>query len=211
MKRPVLWGIASLASIGYLGAMVVTGALPELRSHVKFEARGVTTVVPERIDRLEIEREGMRLVLARTPTGGWSRKGGEALAATVADKVSIAVQYMHTAAPVRFMTAEETSGSAPAAFGLERPRLSVALYAGSQRVLLGHFGAHNPADMLPTGAGNPVLQVLLATGQPKLSSMTRRMASERLSPPVQTSRSEISSLPARHRRQAVRQHLGRLQ
>ena len=148
MKRRLVWGIAALASIGYLCAMVVSGALPEFRNRVKFEAQGVMTVAPERIDRLEIERDGKRIALARTGTGGWSREGGDALPATVADKVSLAVQYMHTSGPVRVMTAEETRGVPPAEFGLERPRISVALFAGSQRVLLAHFGARNPDDML---------------------------------------------------------------
>lgn len=148
MMQPLIWGIVSLASIGYLGAMVVTGALPELRNRVKFEAKGVMTVAPERIDRVELDREGSHVVLERTGTGGWSREGGEALPATVAGKVSLAVQYMHTAAPVRLMTAEEIRGFAPSGFGLDRPRISVSLYAAAQRVLLAHFGGRTPEDML---------------------------------------------------------------
>ena len=148
MKRRLVWGIAALASIGYLGAMVVSGALPELRNRVKFEAQGVMTVAPERIDRVEIERDGTRIGLARTGTGGWSREGGEALPVTAANKVSLAVQYMHTSGPVRVMTAEETRGVPPTEFGLERPRISVALFAGPERVLLAHFGARNPEDIL---------------------------------------------------------------
>ena len=41
MKRSLVWSLAALASIGYLTAMVIGGALPELRSRVKFEAQGV--------------------------------------------------------------------------------------------------------------------------------------------------------------------------
>lgn len=148
MKRQVVWGIASLASIGYLCAMVVSGALPEFRHRIKFEAQGVMSVAPERIDRVEIERGATRIALARTGTGGWSREGGEALSVAVAAKVTLAVQYMHTSGPVRVMTAEEIRGLAPTEFGLAQPRISVALFAGPQRILLAHFGARNPEDML---------------------------------------------------------------
>jgi hypothetical protein len=113
VKRSFVWSLAAVASIGYLCAMVISGALPELRSRVKFEAQGVMTLAPERIDRVEIERGAARVALARTSSGGWSREGGEVLSVPVAAKVSLAVQYMHTAGPVRAMTAEEIRGIAP--------------------------------------------------------------------------------------------------
>jgi hypothetical protein len=105
-------------------------------------------VAPERIDRVEIERGATRVALARTGGGGWSRDGGEVLSVPVSDKVSLAVQYMRTAAPVRVMTAEEIRGIAPAEFGLAPPALSVTLFAGAERVLRAHFGARNAEDLL---------------------------------------------------------------
>jgi hypothetical protein len=88
------------------------------------------------------------MVLARTGSGGWSRAGGDAVPAAVAEKVSLAVQYMHTANPVRAVTGSEIREFAPGEFGLERPRISVALFAGEERVLLARFGSRNPEDML---------------------------------------------------------------
>lgn len=148
MKRSLVWSCAALASVGYLCAMVVGGALPELRNRVKFEAQGVMTVAPERIDRVEIERGATHVALARTSSGGWSREGGAALSVPVAAQVSLAVQYMHTAAPVRTMKAEEIQGIAPAEFGLAPPALSVTLSAGPERVLQVRFGARNAEDLL---------------------------------------------------------------
>jgi len=148
VKRSVIWGVAALASIGYLCAMVVGGALPELRNRVKFEARGVMTVAPERIDRVEIERGSMRVALIRTSSGGWSRAGGDALSVRLAAQVSLAVQYMHTSAPVRAMSADEIRGIAPAEFGLAPPALSVTLFAGPEPVLQARFGARNAEDLL---------------------------------------------------------------
>ena len=148
MTRSIAWTLAAIASIGYLVAMVVGGALPEQRSRVKFEARGVLTLAPERIDRVEIERGPARVALVRTGKGGWSRAGGEALAPPDAAKLSLAVQYMHTAGPVRSMTAEEVGGIAPAEFGLAPPELTVTLLAGPERVLQARFGARNAEDLL---------------------------------------------------------------
>jgi hypothetical protein len=148
MKRSLVWSLAALASIGYLTAMVIGGALPELRSRVKFEAQGVMAVAPERIDRVEIERGTTRVALTRTGSSGWSRAGGEVLSVPVSDKVSLAVQYMRTARPVRVMTAEEIPGLAPAEFGLAPPALSVTLFAGPERVLRAHFGARNAEGLL---------------------------------------------------------------
>ena len=148
MKRSLVWSLAALASVGYLCAMVVGGALPELRNRVKFEAKGVMTVAPERIDRVEIDRGATHVALVRTSSGGWSRQSGGALPVPVAAQVSLAVQYMHTAAPVRTMKAEEVEGIAPAEFGLAPPRLSVALFAGPERVLQARFGARNAEDVL---------------------------------------------------------------
>ena len=147
MKRSILWSLAVLASIAYLCAMVIGGALPELRNRVKFEAKGVLTVAPERIDRVEIERGATRVALART-SSGWSRESGEVLSVPVAATVSLAVQYMHTAAPVRAMKAEEIRGIALAEFGLAPPALTVTLFAGPERVLHARFGARNAEDLL---------------------------------------------------------------
>jgi hypothetical protein len=148
VKRSVVWSLAALASIAYLLAMVIGGALPELRTRVKFEAQGVMTLAPERVDRIEIERGTRHVALARTSSGGWSRQGGEPLSVPVAAQVSLAVQYMRTAGPVRVMTAEEIRGIAPAEFGLAPPELSVTLFSGPERMLRARFGARNAEDLL---------------------------------------------------------------
>ena len=140
--------LLALLALAWLIAMVVTGAQPVQRQLVKFEAKGVMTVAPERIDRVEIERGTRRVALARTSSGGWSHEGGAELPAPAAAKVSLAVQYMHTAGPVRSMKAEEIRGVAPTEFGLAPPDLSVTLFAAGQRVLQAHFGARNAEDLL---------------------------------------------------------------
>jgi len=148
MKPSLAWSLAAIASLGYLVAMVIGGALPEQRSRVKFEARGVMTLAPERIDRIEIERGRARVALTRTAGSEWSAEGGGALPPPVAAKVSLAVQYMHTAGPVRAMKPEEIRGVAPAEFGLAPPELGVTLFAGPERVLQARFGRRNVEELL---------------------------------------------------------------
>jgi len=169
MKRSVVWGLVSVACIGYLCAMVINGALPQFRHRVKFEALGVMAVVPERIDRVEIGRGATRIALVRAGSGGWSRESGEALPGPVSSRVSLAVQYMHTSGPVRVMSADEIAGLATTAFGLERPQVSVTLFAGPERVLQAHFGARNPED---------ILQYMALAGRDSIYLMSRFVGQE---------------------------------
>lgn len=164
MKPGHAWTLAAIASLAYLVAMVVGGALPEQRNRVKFEARGVMASPPERIDRIEIERGPTRVALARTGADGWSAAGRGALSPQVAAGVSLAVQYMHTATPVRTMKAEELRGVAPAEFGLSPPALGVTLFAGPERVLQARFGARNAEDLL---------QYMTVEGRDELFLMSR--------------------------------------
>lgn len=168
MRGPWLTGLAALASVAYLVAMVVLGALPEYRNRVKFEANGVMTVAPETIDRVEIARAAARVSLART-AAGWSVAGGEALPAELAAKVSLVVQFMRTAAPVRVMGVDEIRGVGAAEFGLERPRLSIALFAGPNPVLGARFGGRNAED---------VLQYMALDGSDALYLMSRFVGQE---------------------------------
>lgn len=140
--------LAALAAIGYLVAMVVTGALPQSRQRVQFEAKGVMALAPERIVRVDLVRGPDRAVLMRDAGGGWTRQGGGPLDAPLAGKLMLAVQYMHTAAPVRVLTTTELAGAEARAFGLDRPALAVGLYAASGPVLSARFGGRNPDDML---------------------------------------------------------------
>jgi hypothetical protein len=140
--------LAAVAAIGYLVVMVVTGALPQSRQRVQFEAKGVMALAPERIVRVDLVRGSDRAALVRDAGGAWTRQGGGALDAPLAAKLALAVQYMHTAAPVRVLTPAELAGADARAFGLDRPALAVGLYAASGPVLSARFGARNPDDML---------------------------------------------------------------
>jgi hypothetical protein len=143
-----LAALAAIAAVAYLGVMAFTGALPQSRQRARFEAKGVMQVAPERVARVELARGADRAVFVRGSGGGWTREGAGALAPPLAEKLSMAVQFMHTAGPVRVLEPTELGGADPREFGLDRPALSIALHADAGLVLRAQFGGRNPDDML---------------------------------------------------------------
>lgn len=144
-RRGVLSLIGATGSVAFLVAMVVAGALPGQRQLVKFEARGVMKLDPDLVTRVELQQGDRKAALTRAPGGSWLAAAGP-LPADVAGSVSLAVQFMNTAAPIRLIAAEEIPGVKLADFGLEPARLHVVLYQGSKDVLGARFGSHNPED-----------------------------------------------------------------
>jgi len=167
--RIVLSNAAALLAIGYLVLMVVVGALPEQRQLVKFEAKGVMQVPPERIGTVALRADQRSAVFTRTPDGGWARDNGAALDPALAKRLSLAVQFMNTSAAVRVLQPAEFQGTDPQQFGLDQPRFSVALFEGSDPVLAEHFGGRNPDDFL---------QYVKVEGRPELFLISRFVGTE---------------------------------
>jgi len=170
MNSRHLWTAgAAVAALAFLIAMVVTGALPEQRQLVKFEAKGIMKLDPDRISRVELHQGERKAILLRTPDGGWATQGGNALSAEMAKKLSLAVQFMNTAGPIRVMEPEELAGTNLRDFGLEPPRLTSTLFAGTQNVIGARFGAHNPED---------TAQYMTVDGRKELFLMSRFVGQE---------------------------------
>jgi hypothetical protein len=143
--RPLLPIALAAVALGYLAAMVLTGAQPVHRQRVAFEAKGVLATPPERIRRLEISRGAERVSLLRTGETTWARGDGAPVDPEAGRQVSMAVQMMHTSAPTRLLAAEELEGIDPTGFELASPRVAASLYAADQEVpLTARFGARNP-------------------------------------------------------------------
>jgi len=138
---------AGAAAVLFIVAMIVTGSQFESTQLVKFEAKGVMQMAPERITAVDIDYKGSRYKLERTAPRVWTRAAG-ALDAKLGADASMAVQFMNTSGPARVMSAEELPGADMKAFGLDPARMSVTLYAGPSQVLSAHFGADNPGGLL---------------------------------------------------------------
>ena len=139
---------ASIA-VGYLVVMALTGAQPVQRQLVPFEAKGVLTTPPERIRRVEVSRGAERVAVVRVGERTWATADGAELDGEAAKRISMAVQMMHTSAPVRVIGAEELQGIDPAGFELDAPRVVASLYEAEQVPLLTiRFGGRNPDGFL---------------------------------------------------------------
>lgn len=170
LKNRTLWtALVAAVAFAFLVAMVISGALPEQRQLVKFEAKGVMKLEPDRISRVELHQDERKAFLLRTPDGNWAVQGGSALPAETGKKLSLAVQFMNTAGPIRLMEPEELAGTNPRDFGLDPPRLTCTLFAGTQNVIGAHFGAHNPED---------TAQYMTVDGRKELFLMSRFVGQE---------------------------------
>ena len=138
-----------MLAVGYLVAMVVTGALPRQRQLVEFEARGLMREPPESVVRVEVTSPGVTdaggpTVFLRDGTGNWILDGGRAIAPDAARRVSLAVQFLNTSAPLRHLAQKELAGLAPAAFGLDRPVAAASVYDAKGLLIAVKFGTDNP-------------------------------------------------------------------
>jgi hypothetical protein len=162
--------LAAAASLLYLGTMVVTGAAPVQRQLVRFEAKGVLRLPPERIGRVEIQRADQQITLVRTGETSWSTADGLDIGSDAGKRVSMAVQMMHTSGPVREIGGGELAGIDRAPFGLDPPTIAARLYDDSgAAVLAARFGARNPDDFL---------QYMQLDGDARLFLMSRFVGEE---------------------------------
>lgn len=146
--RRLRYPLVSAFALAFLAAMVVSGAMPQQRQFVRFEAKGVLTLPPERVMRVELSRDGERVTLLRRGETAWATADGTDLGAAGA-RLSMAVQVMHTSAPVREIGPAELTGAETGAFGLDPPRLTAVLYGpDGEPVLTARFGELNPEEYL---------------------------------------------------------------
>ncbi|MEO8630366.1 MAG: hypothetical protein ABI612_20055 [Betaproteobacteria bacterium] len=146
--RSIAAALLAIIAIAYLICMAVVGALPRQKQLVKFEAKGVMQLPPERITGVAIQSGSGSAIFTRTLDGGWSREGGESLDPALAKRLSMAVQFMNTSGPVRVLAPEEYQGTDLHEFGLDKPQFSIALFEGPRPIIAAHFGGRNPDNYL---------------------------------------------------------------
>jgi hypothetical protein len=140
--------LAALLALTYLVAMLLSGALPERRQLIHAEANGVLRQTPESILRATVVADGISSAFVRQGSG-WVKEGSASqLDAQLTETIERAVKLMHTATPVRMLDAKEVAESRLADFGLDRPRLSIALEDAGGVVLAADFGGANNDGLL---------------------------------------------------------------
>ena len=141
--------LAAALACAYLVIMLITGALPQSRQFVKSEAKGVLELAPETISRVVITADGQTLTLRRQAQG-WQLQSDvdRPLDAAFIETLERAVKFMHTANPVRVLSAEDIQAANWQDFGLDPPQLSVLLGNADGTVLEADFGNHNSDGFL---------------------------------------------------------------
>ena len=160
----------ALAALAFLVAMVLMGAQPVHRQIALFEAKGVLTMAPERVRRVEIGRGDEQLAVVRTGEKSWATPEGRDIGTEAGSHLSMAVQMMHTSGPANEITAAELAQADIAGFELDPPQLVARLYAeGETPVLVAHFGGRNPDGFL---------QYMRIDGDPRIFLISRFVGQE---------------------------------
>lgn len=161
--RRVVASVAAVAALAYLVAMVVTGALPENRQIVNFEAGGLLTQAPETITRVKLDSKDRSYVFERHGSGWVNADGKRALGKDAAKLLDRALTIMHNSKPVRVLNHEDVAGTSAAEFGLETPQMSVTMETADGAVLVVKFGNSNT---------DGILQYMAASGSDKVYLMS---------------------------------------
>lgn len=144
-RRRFAWHppILGLLALAFLGLMFATGRLTPTRQLAQFEAKGVLTTLPERIQRVTLSMEAHSVTFMRHVELGW-QYGQRPVSEELQAHLTMALGLMHRAGPIRVMTPVEYQPTPLAEFGLDAPRYRVTLMDQAQPVLEAHFGTPHP-------------------------------------------------------------------
>jgi len=119
--------VLAAAALAFLAAMALTGAQPVQRQLAAYEPKGVLKIPPDRIRRVRLGRGAEWVTLVRTGEKTWATLDGLDIG-DAGERISVAVQMMHTSGPARVMASEELAGVALAEFELDAPIVEAMLY-----------------------------------------------------------------------------------
>jgi hypothetical protein len=138
--------LAATLLVALLVALMATGRWPELRSKVSFSSKGLLTIAPTEIYRVEVRSGADSIALHRQP-GGWSIDGMQgAVPLELASHLDTALRLMNVSEPVREIPASELATASFAEFGLDPPANVAVLETGNGVAATVNFGALNPAS-----------------------------------------------------------------
>jgi hypothetical protein len=137
--------LAAALLLALLVALVATGQWPELRSKVSFSSKGLLTIAPTTIHRVEIRSGPDSVTLDRQP-GGWSVDATQsAVPAELASHLDTALRLLNISEPARAIPAGELTPGSFAEFGLDPPANVAVLETRDGVAATVNFGTLNPA------------------------------------------------------------------
>jgi hypothetical protein len=137
--------LAAALLLALLVTLAATGQSPELRSKVSFASKGLLTIAPTKIHRVEIRSGPDRVTLDRQP-GGWSVDATQvAVPAELVSHLDTALRLMNVSEPAREIPASELTPGSFAEFGLDPPANVALLETRDGVAATVNFGTLNPA------------------------------------------------------------------
>lgn len=166
-------GLLALAALttALIGTLAITGKPPGGQMLERFEPNGIVAADPSDILRVEIRLGREKLVLRRTPAGGWGfdRGAPEPASSELASHLEAALRFMHVSKPGRTLDSGDYREAGLADFGLDPPAFVVSLGAADRSVITADFGAATPAQ---------TAQYVRLVGAPTLYLLPRHVGAE---------------------------------
>jgi uncharacterized protein DUF4340 len=143
VKRYV-WLTAAALAAGFIIALAFQGSRLE-PGLVRFEPAGVLIKwQPQRVVAVEVAAGAGHRAFRRHVNVGWSLDpGGEAVPADVAGQIETGLKLLYNSAPQR----TDLASTELAEFGLQPPRLTVAVQAADGAGMTIEFGGANPLGL----------------------------------------------------------------
>jgi Domain of unknown function (DUF4340) len=137
--------LAAVLLVAVILTLAVTGRWPELQNKVSFAPKGLVTIAPAEIDRVEV-RSGPDSVALRREPGGWAIDGTQrAVPAELASHLDTALRLMNVSEPARAIPASDLTAERFADFGLDPPASVAVLESQAGVAATVNFGTLNPA------------------------------------------------------------------
>lgn len=138
--------LVAVLLLGLLAVLVVSGQWPELRSKVAFSPKGLVTMAPTEVRRVEIRSGTDSIALARNGDG-WSIDGSNtAPSAELNAHLVAAIRLVNVSEAAREIPAGELVAERFAEFGLDPPALVAVLEGSGPAGAVVSFGVLNPAS-----------------------------------------------------------------
>jgi hypothetical protein len=132
--------------VALLGVLIASGQWPELRSKVAFVPKGLVSVAPADVRRVEIRSGGDGVALLRN-AGEWTIEGLDlAVPVELELHLATALRLVSVSEPAREIPASELTAASFAAFGLDPPVTAGVIEASDGSAISVNFGALNPAS-----------------------------------------------------------------
>ena len=139
------WLLATLA-LAYYGVMVVSGGLPTYGHFNAAVTAGLLRESPAAVTTVAVQSANTTLVLKQV-RGIWQAEDRRELPADFASSLRQAIEFMHTAPPVRMLERNEAPASLRA-LGLAPPHYSITLSNELGSLLRLDMGGANPDGIL---------------------------------------------------------------